>query len=192
MTATNFPPLRILAVCTGNVCRSPAVERLLRAELDDSVTVVSAGTHALVGEPIAAPMADLVSEAGADSTGFAASQLTEADVRGADLILALTRDHRAEVVDLWPGAVRRSFTLTEFARALLQIDSVDLPAAAHAADRITTVLPQAATLRGQHQPTAPGEDDIIDPYRRSAEIYQQAFDQISESVAIIADMARVR
>ena len=192
MTAADFPPLRILAVCTGNVCRSPAVERLLQRDLDESVTIVSAGTHALVGEPIAEPMTELLSSAGANPSQFGASQLRAADVRGADLILALTREHRAEIVDLWPGAVRRSFTLNEFARALLQIETDDLPEANSAADRLTSLLPHAATLRGQHRPTTATADDIIDPYHRSNEIYQQSFDQISEAIGIIADLARVR
>ena len=41
----------ILTVCTGNVCRSPAVERLLASKLGPTVSVASAGTHALVGHP---------------------------------------------------------------------------------------------------------------------------------------------
>jgi protein-tyrosine phosphatase len=45
----------ILAVCTGNVCRSPAVERLLTGQLFPTVTVSSAGMHALVGHPIPNP-----------------------------------------------------------------------------------------------------------------------------------------
>ena len=50
----------ILAVCTGNVCRSPAVERLLASKLGPTVSVRSAGTHALVGHPISEPMAALL------------------------------------------------------------------------------------------------------------------------------------
>ena len=50
----------ILAVCTGNVCRSPAVERLLASKLGPTVSVSSAGTHALVGHPISEPMAALL------------------------------------------------------------------------------------------------------------------------------------
>ena len=55
----------ILAVCTGNVCRSPAVERLLASKLGPTVRVSSAGTHALVGHPISEPMAALLLETAA-------------------------------------------------------------------------------------------------------------------------------
>mgnify|MGYP002738687724 CR=1 FL=1 len=57
MTESTISPYRILTVCTGNVCRSPAAERLLEHTLNPSVTVRSAGTRALVGEPIHPPMA---------------------------------------------------------------------------------------------------------------------------------------
>ncbi|GMA87571.1 hypothetical protein GCM10025868_28210 [Angustibacter aerolatus] len=51
-------PARVLVVCTGNVCRSPLVERLLRQRLGtDAVDVSSAGTQALVGEPMTDPAA---------------------------------------------------------------------------------------------------------------------------------------
>ena len=58
-------PFSILVVSTGNVCRSPAAERLLQQRLGPTVTVESAGTFGLVGEPIAAPMAQLLAERGA-------------------------------------------------------------------------------------------------------------------------------
>ena len=54
----------ILTVCTGNVCRSPAVERLLASKLGPTVSVASAGTHALVGHPISEPMAVLLQNSG--------------------------------------------------------------------------------------------------------------------------------
>jgi len=57
-------PFSILTVCTGNVCRSPAVERLLSTELGPTVQVSSAGTHALVGHPISQPMAALLTASG--------------------------------------------------------------------------------------------------------------------------------
>ncbi|WP_147916073.1 low molecular weight phosphatase family protein [Ruania zhangjianzhongii] len=192
MTTAGMPPYRILAVCTGNICRSPAVERLLGSALDASVEVRSAGTHALVGEPIHPPMATLLTAVGAAVDGFRATQLTESTVRQADLILTLTRHHRASVVDLWPGAVRRTFTLAELARALQLVDPAELPARASAAERLTAALPQAAVLRGQIVPTSPDADDVIDPYGRDEEVYREAFAAIREAVTSIADVAQGR
>src|SRR4029453_8342341 len=106
----------ILAVCTGNVCRSPAVERLLASRLGPTVSVTSAGTHALVGHSIAEPMAALLRGGGLEPDGFEARRLSERMLKEADLVLAMTRAQRGLVVDLWPPAVRRAFTLREFAR----------------------------------------------------------------------------
>ena len=60
----------ILAVCTGNICRSPAVERLLASQVAPSVSVSSAGTHALVGHPISEPMATLLRQAAVEPEPF--------------------------------------------------------------------------------------------------------------------------
>ncbi|HEX8508433.1 MAG TPA: hypothetical protein VF635_02900, partial [Propionibacteriaceae bacterium] len=79
--------LSILLVCTGNICRSPVAERLLRANLDSSVRITSAGTYAVVGSAIEPRMAALLRGAGADADGFAARQLTVDHVRSADLVL---------------------------------------------------------------------------------------------------------
>src|SRR3954465_11561123 len=109
---------QILCVCTGNICRSPAAERLLTSRLGPEVEVSSAGTQALVGEPMSPPIDQLVQSAGAAAGGFLARRLTERLMQSADLVLAMTRAHRGDVVELWPQAVRRAFTLREFARLL--------------------------------------------------------------------------
>ena len=192
MTTPGIPPYRVLAVCTGNICRSPAVERLLAITLDASVEARSAGTQALVGEPIHPPMARFLTEVGSDFDDFRATQLSESAVRQADLILALTRDHRASVVDLWPGAVRRTFTLTEFARVLQMVDPTYLPTRAPAAERLASALPQAAVLRGQLVPPSPEGDDVMDPYQRDEEVYREAFTIIREAVTSIADVVQRR
>src|SRR5215204_3965961 len=75
----------ILAVCTGNVCRSPAVERLLATKLGPTITVSSAGTHALVGHPISEPMAMLLRNRGIDTLPFEARRLSEQMLREAGL-----------------------------------------------------------------------------------------------------------
>src|SRR5215217_9257195 len=117
----------ILAVCTGNVCRSPAVERLLTSKLGPTVTVSSAGTHALVGHPIAAPMGWLLLDSGVEPASFKARRLSEQMLKEADLILSMTRAQRGLVDELWPAAVRRTFTLREFARLLDRVDVSVLP-----------------------------------------------------------------
>ncbi|BCW79920.1 low molecular weight phosphatase family protein [Pseudarthrobacter sp902506025] len=119
-------PVRILTVCTGNICRSPVAERLLQAGLDQVVPggfqVASAGTRALVGEPMQPISADIVRTFGGDPEGFAARQLTPKILRGVDLVLTMTSGHRGEVLQLDASLLKRTFTIREFARMLDVLD----------------------------------------------------------------------
>jgi protein-tyrosine phosphatase len=173
-------PFSILAVCTGNVCRSPAVERLLASKLGPTVTVSSAGTHALVGHPISGPMAALLIDSGLESDPFEARRLSENMLKEADLILSMTRAQRGLVVELWPPAVRRAFTLREFARLLNRVDPTVLPAGSPA-ERLRAAVPLAAAERGRER-VSPDEDDVVDPFRLSEAVYVKSFAQILSAV----------
>jgi protein-tyrosine-phosphatase len=106
----------VLFVCTGNICRSPLAEALLRRELAkrgaDGITVSSAGTGAWEGAP-ASEGAYLVGlENGLDLSGHKARLLTRDIVRDAHVILTMSRHHRTRVQDL--GGEERVFLLGEF------------------------------------------------------------------------------
>ena len=173
----------ILAVCTGNVCRSPAVERLLSSKLGPTVTVSSAGTHALVGHPIAEPMGWLLLDSGVEPASFKARRLSEQMLKEADLILSMTRAQRGLVVELWPAAVRRTFTLREFARLLSFVDPAALPGGSPA-ERLWAAMPLAAAARGG-QRMSPEEDDVVDPFGLSNAVYAASFAQITSAVDVI-------
>ncbi len=182
-------PAVVLAVCTGNICRSPAVERLLAARLAGTdVAVVSAGTRAVVGHPVSAPMVPLLTSAGARVEGFAAQQLDAGLVTRADLVLGLTRDHRSAVVSLAPAAVRRTFTLLELARLLEHVDPDELRAAGDTVGARVRALPRLVTavrhLAGR------GEDDVVDPYGGSAALYRESFGQLAPAVEAVAAALR--
>ena len=101
-------------------------ERLLQAGLDQVVPggfqVASAGTRALVGEPMQPISADIVRTFGGDPEGFAARQLTPKILRGVDLVLTMTSGHRGEVLQLDASLLKRTFTIREFARMLDVLD----------------------------------------------------------------------
>lgn len=188
VTHPNSSRFRILTVCTGNICRSPAAERLLQLQLGGSVEVVSAGTGALVGEPISDPMVPLLARAGADTGGFSARMLSEADVRSADLVLALTLEHRSRAVIAWPGALRRAFTLRELSRLAEQVGAQALPRG-DVAERLRALVPLALRARGIVR-VPPEEDDVPDPYRRSDAHYAASFDAIHDAVRRLVAVVR--
>ena len=91
--------MNILMVCTGNICRSPMAEGLLRQLLDRKsgvprARIVSAGTYGLDGEPAAPFAIQAASEMGVDITGHRARSLDREMVLRADLILAMEPFHR--------------------------------------------------------------------------------------------------
>jgi protein-tyrosine phosphatase len=153
---------------------------LLASQLVPTVSVSSAGTHALVGHPIAAPMATLPQQAGVEPKPSEARRLSEQMLKDADLILPLTRAQRGLIVELWPAAVRRTFTLRESARLLTHVDP---PALSHdaLADRLRAAIPLAAAERGRWR-TAPKDDDVVDLFRLAYELYVDSFGQIKSAV----------
>lgn len=172
----------VLVVCTGNICRSPAAELLLRAGLGaDGPEVVSAGTAARVGEPVAPPMARLLSARGIDAQGFAARQLAPPLLRSAGLVLTMTAAQRSAVVGQAPAVVRRTFTLRELARLARAAEAgTDVPAGGDPATRLAALVAVAPALRARH--TGPRADDVEDPYGRSEEVFTRVLAEIDAAV----------
>jgi len=175
--------IHILAVCTGNICRSPAIERLLAHRLGESAVVASAGTMGVVGAPIAEPMARLLIGAGVSPDGFSARRLTQSMIDAADLILTASTDHRSAVVALQPLAMKKTFTLLEFARTVPHVSA----SVAHLPldERIHALARHAYHARPRLR-FSREQIDIPDPFGASQEVYVTAFTLITRAVDEIA------
>ena len=101
--------VRVLMVCTGNICRSPTAEGVLRrklaqAGLADQVEVESAGTveyHA--GSPPDHRAQQSALRRGYDLSRQRARQLRASDFERFDLLLAMDTEHLDRLVDMCPG-----------------------------------------------------------------------------------------
>lgn len=179
---------RILTVCTGNVCRSPAAEILLRRGLGRGVVVESAGTQALVDRPLDPVMADTLAPLGVSGDGFVARLLEPGLIERADLVLAMTREHRSAVVTLVPTAMRRTFTLAEFA-ALLEAWEEDGEVrpfyTVRVPDRLREFMAVAASSRGRVRPADETDLDIPDPFMLDPSVYRESVEQIVAAVDTI-------
>lgn len=180
---------RILTVCTGNICRSPLAEQLLRQRLAPlGVTVESAGVGALVGSGMPEPARDLASLLGVtDAASHIARQVTVDHVRDADLVLAMSREHRRALVELTPAATRRTFTIRELANIANGISDDELRAetatAPDADSALRAAIGLASALRGVVPPLASPDDlDVVDPYRLSLEVYKRSAAQLLPAV----------
>ena len=93
----------ILVVCTGNICRSPVGERLLRRQLPD-LTVDSAGTYGLTGEAADTTASEVAARNGLSLDGHIAQKLTASLARNYDLILVMEPLHIEQVTKISPEA----------------------------------------------------------------------------------------
>ncbi len=194
-------PVRILTVCTGNICRSPVAERLLQAGLDQvlpgAFEVRSAGTRAMVGDPVQPPSAAIIETYGGTPGGFAARQLTPAILQATDIVLTMATGHRGEVLQLDPSMLRKTFTIREFARLLGALEVRDAAGGAGPAAEATDVgslwraLPaRLASVRHLALAADPTDNDVTDPYRRSADVYEKMEDQLAPAILKILRYAR--
>ena len=144
--------------------------------------VTSAGTRAMVDHSMTDEVAFLVTQYGAGPSVHAAQQLTADRIAAADLVLTATREHRGEVVSLHPRSNRYAYTLNQFARLVAEPAVVDLVETS----TITNFLTEIAAAKGLALPPLhPDDDDIEDPYRRSAEVYDRVGRLIDAAVTAI-------
>lgn len=107
----------IVLVCTGNTCRSPMAETLLREQLrkrfgcEDAVRVLSAGVAAGQGCGASPQAVEVMGKRGLDLTGHSSRALDDEVMNVADLVLTMTRGHRAAILAAWPDMQDRVHTL---------------------------------------------------------------------------------
>jgi len=141
----------VLIVCTGNICRSPTAEGVLRAKVERrglgrQVRVESAGTHDYhVGEEPDLRSIRHARTRGYDLSEFRASQVTREDFERFDYILAMDRGHLRILRSMAPAKARA---------------------------RLSLFLDSSARWQGQ---------DVPDPYYGGPEGFEQVLDMVEEA-----------
>lgn len=139
----------ILFICSGNVCRSPMAEYLLRARLRGPLArwrVGSAGVAAMDGWPASPEAVAALAERGIDLTPHRSRFLSPELVDDAAMIVVMTRGHDESVRQRFPEAAGRVFLLRGFdggAREEDLADPIGLPLDGYrqARDQIEAALP---------------------------------------------------
>lgn len=176
--------MRILFVCTGNICRSPMGELLLPRFLPDpDIIADSAGTRGLPSHPIDPSSAALLHHADIDSSSFRSKRLTPQIANAADLILCFEPHHIQDVSTVAPQAGRRTFLLTDFANICGYCAQQGLlRAGTTRADKLALAIDQASLVR----PMLPQPMTVPDPYRRDFQAFIEAHNTICRALDLIA------
>ncbi|MCF2527981.1 arsenate reductase/protein-tyrosine-phosphatase family protein [Yinghuangia soli] len=176
----------ILVICTGNICRSPMVEAMLRHHLAAAGLadwpVASAGTIGWGQAGMTAESAEVLGEHGIAAHDHTSRKMTAAMLDEADLVLGMTREHMWSVGAHSAAAAERSFVLGELARL-----------GADAGPRDGRSLREWAAdvdkLRDERRMSRAG-DELADPLGEPIETYRKlavrAEDQVRRLVALLA------
>jgi protein-tyrosine-phosphatase len=150
--------LRILFVCTGNTCRSPMAEGILKKMLKDkgvgNLEVASAGTHGLPKAPASLFAMQVAGQRGIDLSKHRSRCLTPEMIEQADLVLAMSPEHLEYINRIEGVAGHKAYLLRVFYRA----------------DPASNKAPQGGVL------------SIEDPIGGSPEDYQRSFREIEEEI----------
>ena len=145
--------VQILFVCTGNICRSPMGEGLLKAKLDPEIAkkvhIISAGTYAMSGLPASSNAQTVAREFGVDLSDHDSQILTPYLISHSDLILAMEPGHAEIIHQMDPTSRVRTFLLKEF---------------------------------GQTPDRSDGNSEVYDPIGGDDDLYHQVYKELDEEI----------
>jgi protein-tyrosine-phosphatase len=174
-STTTVTDVKILAVCTANICRSPSIEwavRHIAASREVSISAASAGTRTSGGRPADPDTVAVARKRGIAMSSHVSQGLTAEMIDQADLVLCAELEHLGRVLAFREDALAKSFLFLEF---------IDVVTIRHDGDDVVAWLDKV----GRHRTAASvlgnaGRYNLADPYQRGRRKHQAALDLITE------------
>lgn len=184
----------ILFVCTGNTCRSPLAEGMLRVMAKRrgiDVEVRSAGVAAVDGASVSRQSLDILRQKGVKEA-FSSSSLSKPVVDRAALILTMTTDHKRAVIQRYPQAVDKTFTLKEYVEndpaALANIrEREQLSTELEVKKALSQPITESERTRIAQLEREMPNQDIDDPFGGTAADYKRCADDIEACLEKLLD-----
>ncbi|MCP3936780.1 MAG: hypothetical protein GY708_15570 [Actinomycetia bacterium] len=171
--------LRVLFMCTGNICRSTMAEYMLNGAARDRGLPLVARSAGLAApeQPPPPHTLSVLDERGLDARAHRSRSITQELVGSADLILTMTGRHAREAALLDMESIPRIFTLREFGKRL------SIAGPRHPGQEVAGYISMIGEGRMSSQLGSGGSgDDIADPYGRRKRAYKQAAAEIETEI----------
>ena len=106
--------MNVLFVCTGNTCRSPMAEALFNSvSNDDNHKAFSRGISVFFPQPISKKALTVLNKMGIDARDKYSQQISEEDLKKADLVLTMTSSHKMFLKSSFPAYRDKIYSLKE-------------------------------------------------------------------------------
>ncbi len=174
---------RVLMVCTGNICRSPAMHYLAARDWAGAAKVTSAGTYAETGMDATPEIRRSAAAFGLTIPRHRPTQLTAALVSRADLVLVATEGHARWIAGEMGGLPPHVFGIKQAAELARRADA---PAGASGAERLRNA---AAALRAEQDREPAPLRSLDDPWARDRATYNRVMCEIVDAMGALTKWA---